>query len=360
MTDTEEREPAEKKTRRKMSGGRKAIIVLLTIVLVLAAAVFGFGWWVQRHLDGMIERIDDPFGQISSRPEIPEDVLKEAEEGDSELPVNILVLGSDSRISAGDPSQWERGAQRTDAIMLLHVAGDRESVTVVSIPRDTWVQIPNHGNGKINAAYSYGGPSLMIQTVEELTDVKIDHFAVTDFESFSTMTDALDGVTITLNSPLRVGGATLEAGEQRLDGEQALTYVRQRYGLSGGDFSRVQRQQNWMRSIMREVFDQNILSDLGKLTSFIETVAQSVAVDEGFSFGEIRDLAYSSRNIRSGNVHFLTAPHNGTGWSDDGQSIVVYDEINGTQLFNAIKNDEADKYVSENLESVTSLPGTPE
>lgn len=72
-----------------------------------------------------------------------------------------------------------------------------------------------------------------------------------------------------------------------------------------------------MRSVMREVFDQNILGDLGKLTNFIETVASSVAVDEGFTIGKIRDLAFSARNIRPGDVRFLTAPHNGTGWSDD-------------------------------------------
>lgn len=343
-----------------MSTGKKAGIFILVTVLVLAAGVVGFGWWVQRHLDGMIERIDDPFGEISSRPEIPDEVIQEAEEEDKDFPVNILVLGSDSRISAGDPSQWQVGAQRTDAIMLMHISGDRESVSVVSIPRDTWVDIPGWGEGKINAAFSYGGPSLMIQTVEELTDVRIDHFAVTDFDSFSTMTDALGGVRITLNSPLSVPGGTLDAGEHRLNGEQALSYVRQRYGLSGGDFSRVQRQQNWMRSIMREVFDQNILSDLGKLTNFIETVAGSVSLDEGFTIGEIRDLAYSARNIRPGNVYFVTAPHNGTGWSNDGQSIVMYDEVNGGKLFDAIKNDEAVEYLETNPMGVAMLPSTPE
>lgn len=360
MTETQERDPDKASSKKTMSTGRKTVVVLLAILLVVTAGVVGFGWWVQRHLDGMIERIDDPFGEIASRPEIPDDVLQQAEENDTDLPVNILVLGSDSRISAGDPSQWERGAQRTDAIMLFHISGDRESAAVVSIPRDTWVSIPNHGPGKINAAYSYGGPPLMIETVEQLTDVKIDHFAVTDFESFSTMTDALDSVPITLNSPLNVDGETLAAGEQRLNGEQALTYVRQRYGLSGGDFSRVQRQQNWMRSIMREVFEKNILGDLGKLTNFIETVASSVAVDEGFSFGEIRDLAYSSRNLRPGNVNFLTMPHNGTGSSDDGQSIVVYDEVNGKLLFDAIKNDGAAAFLEDNPDGVVYLPATPE
>lgn len=358
MSEPDTQETATKPPRKKMSAGRKTIIVLVTVALVVVAGVAGFGWWIQRHLDGMIDRIDDPFAEISSRPALPDD-LQNRDEG--ERPVNVLVLGSDSRISAGDPSQWQAGAQRTDAIMLVHIDGDREGVTFVSIPRDTWVTIPHHGEGKINAAYSWGGPSLLIQTVEGLTDVKIDHFVVTDFESFSTMTDALGGVNITLGTPLQVGDETLSPGEHRLNGEQALTYVRQRYGLSGGDFSRVQRQQNWMRSIMREVFEKNILSDLGELTNFIETVAGSVTVDEGFTIGKMRDLLFSARNVRPSSVNFLTAPHKGTGRSPDGrQSIVIFDDVNGPLLFDAMKNDELSEFLSENPDTFTRLPGVPE
>lgn len=126
--------------------------------------------------------------------------------------------------------------------MLLHISGDRPRVVAISIPRDTWVDFPEHGEAKINAVFSFGGPTFMIHTFEQLTDVRIDHFVVTDFESFSTMSDALGGVRIRLSSRLETPDGMIPAGDQRLNGEQALAYVRQRYGLSGGDFSRVQRQ----------------------------------------------------------------------------------------------------------------------
>src|SRR5699024_10937807 len=99
---------------------------------------------------------------------------------DEDEEVNVLVLGTDCRISAGDPSQWQAGAQRTDAMMLVQLSADREAVTVMSIPRDSWVEISGHGYNKVNAAFSFGGPALTVATVENLTGVLIDHFAVAD------------------------------------------------------------------------------------------------------------------------------------------------------------------------------------
>lgn len=355
MTESDIFEVENDQPKKRNSGLKKAFIVIFVIIFVLALGAFGFGWWIQQRLDGMIERIDDPFADISSRPEVPTEVQESGE-----TPVNILVLGSDSRISAGDPTQWEYGAQRTDAIMLVHISGDRSSAAAISIPRDTWVNIPGHGEAKINAAFSFGGPSLMIETAEQVTDVRIDHFVITDFESFSTMTDALGGVQIRLSQPHNTPDGVIPAGTQRLNGEEALSYVRQRYGLSGGDFSRVQRQQNWMRSIMSEIFTKNILGDIGELNRFLETVAQSVSVDEGFSIGEMRNLLISARGLRPGDVSFLTIPHAGTGWSNDGQSIVVWHEENARPLFDAVKNDELREFLATNPEGVTRLPSEPE
>jgi anionic cell wall polymer biosynthesis LytR-Cps2A-Psr (LCP) family protein len=166
----------------------------------------------------------------------------------------------------------------------------------------------------------------MIQTVEQLTGVRIDHFVVADFESFATLTDELGGVEITLSEPLSVPGDDLEPGTHRLSGEQALRYVRERYNLPRGDFDRVQRQQNWMRAIMRSAFDRDVLTNPVRLTSFLETAAGAVAVDEGFSVSEMRGLALSMRDIRPRDVSFVTVPISGTGTSDDGQSIVLLNQ----------------------------------
>ena len=128
--------------------------------------------------------------------------------------------------TAGDPTQWEAGAQRTDAIMLVHLAADRKSAAAISIPRDSWVPIPGYGEAKINAAFSYGGPALMIRTVEDLTGVRIDHFAVTDFESFEALTDSLDGVEITVPDANAAGGTLVIPGHGRIADHAEVAYYR--------------------------------------------------------------------------------------------------------------------------------------
>ncbi|HLS33458.1 MAG TPA: LCP family protein, partial [Brevibacterium sp.] len=191
-----------------------AIVVAAGMLLVLALGGFLAAWSWQSKLDRNIERIPS----LVMRPDV-EAPPATAADGQSSVPpaaapsddraVNFLLLGTDSRISAGDPTMWELGAQRTDAIMLVQLAAHREALTVMSIPRDSWVEIPGHGTHKINAAFSFGGPALTVQTIEALTGVVIDHVAIADFESFATLTDELGGVDITLQQPLTVDGVEL-------------------------------------------------------------------------------------------------------------------------------------------------------
>ena len=334
--------------RTEARSTHRALAVVGVLVLLLAAGGFGAAWWFQHQLDSNIERLGDPFAEIESSPQ------PEVEETEA---VNLLVLGSDSRISAGDPSQWEAGAQRTDAIMLVHLPANRKSAQVVSIPRDSWVDIPGHGQAKINAAFSYGGPSLMIQTVQDLTGVTIDHFVVTDFESFTAMTDALDGVRIRVPEDIGDGKQVFfKQGVHMMSGEEALAYARQRHGLVNGDFGRVQRQQNWMRAILAKV--NNNRNDVGMMSNFFTTVSKSVAADDGFTIDRMRDLYMSARGLSTNDVDFMTAPYSGTGRSDDGQSIVVLDRERFDPLMKAIAKDEAGSYVREHADDLEVLPAT--
>ncbi|WP_235915397.1 LCP family protein [Puerhibacterium puerhi] len=344
--------PAQRhvRQRRKASTTRRALAVVGVLALVLVGGGAGAALWFKSQLEGNMEKLGDPFAQIdeATRPSVaPEDADA----------VNMLVLGSDSRISAGDPTQWKAGAQRTDAIMLVHLAGDRQSAQVISIPRDSWVPIPGHGEAKINAAFSYGGPALMIDTVEQLTGVRIQHFAVTDFESFVNMTDALGGVEITIPEDISDGDkVSFTAGKHVLDGEQALAYARQRHGLANGDFGRVQRQQNWMRAIMAKV--NNNRSNITMMSSFLRTVSESVATDDKLTFDEMTSLFMSARDIGTNDVTFLTAPYSGTGRSNDGQSIVVLDRARFDPLMAAIAADDAAQYVADNAENLEVLGAT--
>lgn len=340
------------RSRRPGRGWRAALLSVLAIFLVLTLATGGIALWVRHSLGSSLETFEDPFSGIPTR--APEQQVPEGQEAAT----NILVLGTDSRTSAGDPSQWEAGAQRTDAIMIMQISGDNKDVSVMSIPRDSWVSIPGHGEGKINAAYSYGGPSLTIQTVENLTGIRISHFVIADFESFQNLTDELGGVTINLKEPQTLAGTEFPAGAQVLNGKQALAYTRERKSLPGGDFDRVKRQQAWMRAIVRQVLTSGTLSNPTSLYSFLKTATQTVAVDESFTIDEMQSLAFGLRGLRSNDISFMTAPNNGTGTSPDGQSIVELNPDADTPLFEAFATDTVEDYLAQHPDAVELLPAS--
>lgn len=350
--DTTSARSAGSALRRPGRGWRIALLSVLAIFLVLTLATGGLALWVRHSIASGIEFIADPFAGIPAR--APQQKVAAGEEP----AVNILVLGTDSRTSASDPSQWKEGAQRTDAIMIVQVSGDRKTVSVMSIPRDSWVEIPGHGQGKINAAYSYGGPSLTIHAVENLTGIHIDHFAVANFESFVALTDEIGGVRVNLKTPQRLAGKELGAGAQVLDGQQALAYTRERSSLPNGDFDRVKRQQTWMRSIVSRVLTNGTLSSPTALYSFLKTASRTVAVDESFTLNQMQSLALEMRHLHSNDIRFMTVPTAGTGTSTDGQSIVTLDADADTPLFKAFAEDRVSAYLTEHPDAVELLPAT--
>ena len=338
--------------RRPGRGWRIALLSVLAIFLVLTLATGGLALWVRHSIASGMEFIADPFAGIPTR--APQQKVAAGEEP----AVNILVLGTDSRTSASDPSQWKEGAQRTDAIMIVQVSGDRKTVSVMSIPRDSWVEIPGHGQGKINAAYSYGGPSLTIHTVENLTGIHIDHFAVANFESFVALTNEIGGVRVNLKTPQTLAGKELGAGAQVLNGQQALAYTRERSSLPNGDFDRVKRQQTWMRSIVSRVLTNGTLSSPTALYSFLKTASRTVAVDESFTLNQMQSLALETRHLHSNDIAFMTVPTAGTGTSADGQSIVTLDADADAPLFKAFAEDRVRAYLTEHPDAVELLPAT--
>ena len=350
--DTTSARSAGSALRRPGRGWRIALLSVLAIFLVLTLATGGLALWVRHSIASGMEFIADPFADIPTR--APQQKVAAGEEP----AVNILVLGTDSRTSASDPSQWKEGAQRTDAIMIVQVSGDRKTVSVMSIPRDSWVEIPGHGQGKINAAYSYGGPSLTIHTVENLTGIHIDHFAVANFESFVALTNEIGGVRVNLKTPQTLAGKELGAGAQVLNGQQALAYTRERSSLPNGDFDRVKRQQTWMRSIVSRVLTNGTLSSPTALYSFLKTASRTVAVDESFTLNQMQSLALETRHLHSNDIAFMTVPTAGTGTSADGQSIVTLDADADAPLFKAFAEDRVRAYLTEHPDAVELLPAT--
>ncbi|HSV37247.1 MAG TPA: LCP family protein [Nocardioidaceae bacterium] len=260
----------------------------------------------------------------------------------------FLVLGLDRRSEVqttgenAEADSFAPGEARADIIMLVHVADDREKGYAVSIPRDTWVDIPGHGEAKVNAAYSYGGAALMTKTVRNLTGLWIDHVAVVDFEGFRQFTDAVGGVDVFFSEPVAIPGyGAWPQGVVHLDGELALSYVRQRYGLPGGDFDRIQRQQNFIRQLGAKVVDEGVLTNPARVKAMLDHLAANVTVDDTFGNFEMLKFGWSMRSFDTGNLAFYTVPNDGTGWAGD-QSIVVYDAKDAAVMWEAFGDENVE------------------
>jgi LCP family protein required for cell wall assembly len=319
--------------------------VKVVAILGTAALVVGVGFKVavnewQKSLDKNIERFGDPFQAIPKSDRATVDPVA----GDA---ANILLLGSDSRVSAGNPEDWTAGGQRTDAIMILHLTADRKTASVTSIPRDSWVDIPGHGKNKINAAFSFGGPTLMVRTVESLTGVRIDHVVVIDFTGFKEITDALGGVRICVPKTVSDKIGTVKAGCQTMGGEEALQYVRQRKTLAGGDFDRVRRQQNWIRAVLKKLSARGTLTNPLKLNSALDALTSATASDDAFTIDEMSDIALDYQGADVNDVAFFTAPLASPSTGKEGsQSVVYLDDAQGKILWEAVRKDKVDEYIT--------------
>jgi LCP family protein required for cell wall assembly len=212
---------------------RRWITVSVAMVTVLVVLIAGAWLALERAVqdfDRGVERFASPFRGIpeverpSRNPAAPE-------------AIDLLLLGSDTRVSVRDSAQWKAAARHTDAIMLVHVPQDRRGAYFLSIPRDSWVDIPGHGKGAIGDALGHGGPQLMVRAVERLTQQRIEHVAIVDFTGFRQVTDAVGGVTITVPASER-GRSGLAPGQQRMDGAKALEYVRRGDGVRGAGSTR--------------------------------------------------------------------------------------------------------------------------
>lgn len=333
--------------KKQASRARKALIISLGLLLILGGGAVLGAYALSEQSLNQVERIPAFEGiDEEKRPDKPVS-------GAGSNSINILLTGIDTRESekstgaeAGD--EWKNTGQRSDTIMILHIPDDRKSANLISIPRDSYVEIVGRGGAdKINAAYSYGGPPMYIETVEQLTGLRIDHLAVIGWEGFRDLTDALGGVTMTFDEA--VEGASREvfpAGEHTLDGEEALDYVRARYNLPGGDFDRVKRQQNFLRSLMQQTLSSGTVTNPVKLNRVIDAVTQNLSVDDQFTNGKMRSLAVDMRSVRSGNVTFMTVPVAGTGM-EGSQSVVYLDDEKMDELFAAVKVDNLDKYLKK-------------
>ncbi|WP_055591165.1 LCP family protein [Peterkaempfera griseoplana] len=311
--------------------------------VLIAAAV---GWSVLHGIGHAIGRID-AFRGIGNRP---------AATGSAE---NFLLVGTDDREGI-PPRELKKvfhaggvSCHCTDTMMLVHLSRDRDRATVISIPRDSYVTIPAHtdlatgkpvtaGRGKINAAYGLGGAPLTVQTVEQATGIRVDHYLQVDFRSFVSTVDALGGVSVCTTVPLHdpYSGLDLPAGTTRLDGAGALKYVRARHLDASSDLGRMQRQQHLVAQILRQATSGGILFNPARLNHVLTTALKSVKADQGLTVEDLLKLAASLRNLSAGDTAVATVPvvdinHTVPGWG----STVLWDAPAARALFDAVRQD---------------------
>ncbi|MBW3640949.1 MAG: LCP family protein [Actinobacteria bacterium] len=329
--------------RRRRRRRRRILSWIAVITSVAVLATVGAGYALINHYDRNLNRIE-----VFGAGERPEPAPRDAK--------NILIVGSDSR--GDDPDAEFQGTgkdfvagQRSDVIILAHLYGGNDKAQLVSFPRDLFVSIPEHvapDSGKrvparedrINAAFSLGGPPLLIETIEKLTDLRIDNYLQIDFAGFQSMVNTLGGVEVCLSKPAKdaESGIDLPAGRSVVQGEQALAFVRQRNGLPRGDLDRIARQQQFIGAIVRKTLSAGTLLNPLKLNGVISAATDSVQIDRDLSFGELRDLALRFRSFDAGGVIFVTVPV-GKDTRIQGKAVIPLDDRKAAELFDQLDRD---------------------
>lgn len=325
--------------------GTMSALVLLTS---------GGAWAFQSYVTGTIDKVS--VGGLGGGKDAPKGAM------------TILVAGVDRR--EGLTREQQRKAklghepgERSDTMMLVHVNRDHDKVSVVSLPRDSYVTIPSHKSngsegakgaevparyGKLTWAYQFGGPDLTVATIKQATGVPIDHYVEVNFYGFVNMVDSLGGVDVcaeqAINDPK--SGLQLPAGKSHVDGLKALAYSRARYTLGDGtDLGRIDRQQAFISSLMKQALSSKTLSDPVKSTKFLSAALHSLRVDKKLA-DDLPKLADQMKGVSTDHVAFAKVPLSNPGYnailwnSPQPQSTVQWDESASGDLFSRLRRDE--------------------
>lgn len=324
-------------------------IRFFTIASIAIVGISAISWAGLGRITAAIPRVD-AFAGLENRPK------KESSA------VNYLIVGSDTRegLSREEIKRLRVGGtdvaagKRSDTMLLIHISKKRDKAAIISIPRDSYALIPEHNNAqgkvipaaysKINSAYNWGGAPLLIETLESMSDLRIDHYVELNFVGFVRMVDALGGVEICtkkdINDPK--SHLTLPAGTHVLDGIDSLKFVRTRVFDGLGDLGRMKRQQEFAGAMLRKATSAGVLLNPVKMVDFINSALDSVVTDERLSQGDLLTLGKQLRNLSASNVRTLTIPLKYYNYNQNGVSAaVLWDPVLAPELFERIKNDEA-------------------
>lgn len=310
--------PAAQRRRRK----RLAITIATVIGIVLLGTAIAAYAYV-RSVGSRINAV------ANADPELAK-LLEEGQTSPPGDPFYMVLMGSDTR-----PGEVQ---QRSDSLIVARIDPKNKKIALMSIPRDSRVDIPGKWTTKINAAAVYGGPTLVIKTVKELTGLPISHYANLNFNGFRDVVDAIGGVWIdvpiniydTQASAYGAKYATIKKGYQKLDGKHALTFVRTRHTLADGDFGRMRNQQEFIKALASQAMS---LSNVFKASSIVDAIASNLDTD--MTPGQMADLVLQFKGMKSSDIDSANAP--GGPKYVDGISYVVLDEVKLTAMLDRMK-----------------------
>ncbi|MEV7319191.1 LCP family protein [Streptomyces sp. NPDC093970] len=330
--------PGDQYTRepRPAPNWRKRIkwtaIVVLSVLIVTSVATY---FWA----DSKLHR-DVDLSKVIDRPA-------------AGAGTNYLIVGSDSRkgMSDEDKKKLHTGSaegQRTDSMMILHVGDNGD--TLVSLPRDSDVEIPSYqgstsgkvykGTGrhtKLNAAYAEDGPTLLVRTVEFNTGLHIDHYVEIGFAGFADIVDAVGGVTIDIDKGFKdkYSGADFKSGEQTLNGEQALAFVRTRHAFAASDLQRTKNQQKFLAALAHQVATPSTVLNPFKLYPTLGAGLDSLTVDKDMSLWDLASMFFAMKDVNGGDGTSMNMPVSGSTGGN-----LVWDKAKVKTLVDELKNDQ--------------------
>lgn len=288
----------------RMSAGQWVACAATALAIIVSLG--GYGWY-----QGIVGNITTT--QVDTTWDRPTSV---------EGVMNLLIIGSDVR-SGENANYGEAEGERPDTMLIASINVDNGAATLVNLPRDLVVDLPaceavegyegmSAHSGMVNSAMTFGGIGCQWQAVEQVTGVHLDHFVMMDFTGFKDMVDAIGGVEMCIPEPVDDPKAhlVLDAGLQTLDGEDSLGFVRSRYAQGdGGDLSRIDRQQEFMGAMLRQVLSSEVMSSPVTITNFLGAVTDSVSTDEELTVDTMADLAISMREVDLQRIQFVTVPN---------------------------------------------------
>jgi LCP family protein required for cell wall assembly len=335
--------------------------ISIAVLAISAVSALAFG-----TVTASINKID-VFNGIEKRPEKKSTAM------------NYLLVGSDTRegLSKAELKALRVGSvataagKRSDTMLLVHISKARDKAVMISIPRDTFALIPEHTSktgklipavySKINSSFNWGGAPLLIQTIEEMTELKIDHYIEINFAGFARIVDSIGGVEIctkkNINDPK--SHLVLGAGVHTLNGIESLKYVRTREFDGMGDIGRMQRQQAFMSAVLRKATSAGVLLNPVTMASFINSALSAVTTDSELKNSDLIALAKQMKSLSTSSVRTLTVPLSDLNYYSNGvTSAVLWDPVLAPQLWTRLREDQAvvDEVVASPSPSSTKSP----